>query len=376
MKLEEKLAKWAEREDDADGDYGLIIDDSVTAEGPPRATPFPPQFTKAGSCSQLARPALLPANMRALGRGDAAGRAAQDVLQRFSEADDSDYDDLVLPEEAELLDRQLAEWKTPGRRPPSWPNGLGNEAATPAWPSGLGSEVAMPLWPNEVTMSGATAVEGGTPTTASQPRALRRPMLIKNVAAAEPVVLGAMRFDPVGRVWRGNDAEAARFAGALAESERQLGRGRPLDTSKLAHRVSQRAGNPGQPPSPPAALAPGSPLAAPKGRPALIPPSAALAEPPASPGRARPIFDPQNLRWIDPNETRLDPLWNIAELPVEPSPIDAVHFPVRLRSASEAIGGDAPKNCFVLSDEQIEAYHRESIDYESFARHWFPKSAT
>ncbi|KAJ2280566.1 hypothetical protein IW141_006676, partial [Coemansia sp. RSA 355] len=77
MKLEEKLAKWVERpeNDDEDDDYGLIIDDSVTTAGPPRAAPFPPQFTKAGSCSQLpGRPlllspsSLLPPNIRPLGR--------------------------------------------------------------------------------------------------------------------------------------------------------------------------------------------------------------------------------------------------------------------------------------------------------------------
>ncbi|KAJ2852335.1 hypothetical protein IWW36_000479 [Coemansia brasiliensis] len=443
MKLEEKLARWVERPEEDDSDYGLIIDDSVTTEGPPRAAPFPPKFTKAGSCSQLpGRPLLspasmLPANLRPLNRTNETAQrpaarpslSAQDVLQRYVEEDTENYDDLVLPEEAEMLDRQLAQWKTPCR-PPSWPNGL----------------------PDEVTMSGATAVEadaGSTPCrvrqehtpTASHPgtrrhaalaasaprsshnppqqtRPLRRPLLIKNTKPAEPVVLHGMRFDPIRRVWVGNELEGSRLANAIAESERQLRAydssrsERPIDASKLAHKVSQRSGNPNLSPvrsddmavdlpegeqpagdqnmwraSAAAAsqrrrLSPTNPLTqvsieAPKGRPTLIPPSAASLVSSQASARTRPIFDPQNLRWIDPNESSSDPFWNIAELPVEPSPIDAVHFPARLRSASEAIGGESgARNCFVLTDEQIETYHRESVDYESFARHWFPKSAT
>ncbi|KAJ2807791.1 hypothetical protein H4R20_001126 [Coemansia guatemalensis] len=479
MKLEQKLAKWVERpEDDDDDDYGLIIDASVTAEGPPRAMPFPPKFTKAGSCSQLpAKPAmyspaaLLPANIRPLGRPADGGYpqrpsarpsySTQDVLQRYAEPEDSDnYDDLVLPEDEEMLDRQLTQWKTPCRRLPSWPNDLADE----------------------VTMSGATAVEAETtsakasaaarasedskhtptlgvvasrrhalaaaataqptpPNSSSaqrqphsvpykppmqvQARQPRRPMLIKNVShAAEPVVLGRMRYDPVRCVWIGNEDDGMRIASAIAESERQLrarsisrSEHRLIDASKLARKISQRSGHPSLDTSDSMAvdspeygnspesgesnfvlqasaaanhrrrLSPTNPLTqasieATKGRPALIPPSAASLVNPA-PGtavgnRARPIFDPQSLRWIDPNENQLgpqDPFWDIADLPVEPSPIDAIHFGGRLRSASEAIGGDA-RDCFVLSDEQIEAYHSESIDYEAFARHWFPRSST
>ncbi|KAI9474422.1 hypothetical protein LPJ78_005406 [Coemansia sp. RSA 989] len=416
MKLEEKLARWVERPEEDDSDYGLIIDDSVTTDGPPRAAPFPPKFTKAGSCSQLPRPMLspgsmLPANLRALSRPTAQRPAArptlsaQDVLQRYVEEDTENYDDLVLPEEAEMLDRQLAQLKTPCR-PPSWPSGLADE----------------------VTMSGATAVEadaGSTPCrqeTPSHPgrhapkqpaRPLRRPLLIRNSQPAEPMVLHGMRFDPVRRVWLGNEHEGSRLATAIAESERQLRAyessrsERPIDASKLAHKVLVRSGNPSLSPvhsddmavdlpeSEPAEqsvwqasaasqrrrLSPTNPLTQisieAKGRPTLIPPSAASLVASQQGARSRPIFDPQNLRWIDPNESASDPFWNIAELPVEPSPIDAVHFPARLRSASEAIGGDSgAKNCFVLTDEQIETYHRESVDYESFARHWFPKSAT
>ncbi|KAJ1805808.1 hypothetical protein LPJ75_005212, partial [Coemansia sp. RSA 2598] len=97
-------------------------------------------------------------------------------------------------------------------------------------------------------------------------------------------------------------------------------------------------------------------------------------------GRAKPIFDPQNLRWIDPNENRNDPscnpFWNITELPVEPNPLANV-FSGRIRSSSEAVGPDVPnRSCFALTDEQIEAYQREGAEYESFARHWFPKSSS
>ncbi|KAJ1859219.1 hypothetical protein GGH12_004307 [Coemansia sp. RSA 1822] len=481
MKLEEKLAKWVERpeNDDEDDDYGLIIDDSVTTAGPPRAAPFPPQFTKAGSCSQLpGRPlllspsSLLPPNIRPLGRPvDAPLRpsarpslSAQDVLQRYVEhADSENYDDLVLPEEAATLDKQLAQWKTPCRRLPSWPNDLVDEVTmsgatavdTDSGSSKTSRAAERPITDPEDTPTMALAgtrrhAAAATPVNSSalrlpvsapksqlgparspprksplrppqhqqyQHRHLRRPMLIKNMPPVEPMVLGHMRFDPVSQTWIGNENEGERFAGAIAESERQmLTRSSPrterlIDTNKLAHKISQRSGNLGLSPTlsddmaidPPESrpdpgdsrlawhasatsshrrrLSPTNPLIeTAKGRPALIPPSAAsLVESTAnsaSGGRARPIFDPQNLRWIDPNESKHDPFWNIAELPVEPSPIDAVHFTGRLRSASEAIGGDTGKTCFVLSDEQIEAYHRESIDYESFARHWFPKSAT
>ncbi|KAJ2709899.1 hypothetical protein H4R19_004015, partial [Coemansia spiralis] len=303
MKLEERLSKWAERpeDEDDDTDYGLIIDDSVTA-----ARPAPPKFIKAGSCSQLpARTALLSpprllttANIRPLDRPSNAAAArpprpaaraslsARDVLHRFSEPadDDDNYDDMVLPEDEEMLDRQLAEWRTPCRRPPSWPN---NALA------------------DEVTMSGATAVEPeapgtkpaaaaaahagaspkDTPTTTLGPAASRRhalaatlppilaasssaaalattgplsplcraslrspyqPMLITSAQhPAEPVVLGRMRYDPARRVWLGNDDEAARLAGAIAESEYQLRAEHPIDTTKLAYKISQRSGGRG-----------------------------------------------------------------------------------------------------------------------------------
>ncbi|KAJ2079891.1 hypothetical protein H4R24_003455 [Coemansia sp. RSA 988] len=478
MKLEQKLAKWVERpEEDDDGDYGLIIDASVTAEGPPRAMPFPPKFTKAGSCSQLpvkptlCSPAsLLPANIRTLGRPMDGGYpqrpsarpsfSTQDVLQRYAEPEDSEnYDDLVLPEEEDMLDRQLTQWKTPCRRLPSWPNNLADEvtmsgatavetasakAASAARASeeskhtptlgvvasrrhALAATTAQPTPPNSsLAQRQPYSVSRKPPMQAqTQARQSRRPMLIKNVPhAAEPVVLGRMRYDPARCMWIGNEDEGMRIASAIAESERQLrtrnisrSEHRLIDASKLARKISKRSGHPslgaadsmeidspeygnspeaGEPrfvlQASAAAnhrrrLSPTNPLTqasieATKGRPALIPPSAASLVNPA-PGsavgsRARPIFDPQSLRWIDPNENQLgsqDPFWDIADLPVEPSPIDAMHFGGRLRSASEAIGGDA-RDCFVLSDEQIEAYHRESIDYEAFARHWFPRPST
>ncbi|PIA14166.1 hypothetical protein COEREDRAFT_10691 [Coemansia reversa NRRL 1564] len=483
MKLEQKLAKWVERpEDDDDDDYGLIIDASVTAEGPPRAMPFPPKFTKAGSCSQLpgnsamySPAALLPANIRPLGKPADAGYpqrpiprpsfSTQDVLQRYAESDDSDnYDDLVLPEDEEMLDRQLTQWKTPCRRLPSWPNDLADEvtmSGATAVETAKGSAKAMSatrpseypkhtptlgiLAPRRHALVAAATAQPTPPDSTSaqrlarssphsiprklpvqaQTRQTRRPMLIKNVShAAEPVVLGRMRYDPVRCVWIGNEDDGMRIANAIAESERQLrarnisrSEHRLIDASKLARKISQRSGHPSLSAtdsmaidspeygnSPEAGesrfvlqtsvaanhrrrLSPTNPLTqasieATKGRPALIPPSAASLVNPA-PGsaagsRARPIFDPQSLRWIDPNENQLgseDPFWDIADLPVEPSPIDAIHFGGRLRSASEAIGGDA-RDCFVLSDEQIEAYHRESIDYEAFAQHWFPRPST
>ncbi|KAJ2763265.1 hypothetical protein IWQ57_005603, partial [Coemansia nantahalensis] len=196
---------------------------------------------------------------------------------------------------------------------------------------------------------------------------------------------------------------------------------RAIDTTKLAFKISQRSGGGAGPADPDAmAIDPTSPCASPgspqyllqataasnsrrclsptnpltrasieaaKGRPALIPPSAASLVDPAAgvvvSGRARPIFDPQNLRWIDPNESRedspADPFRDIADLPVEQPAVDADLCRARARSASDALGGggDAAttKSCFVLTDEQIAAYHRESVDYESFARHWFPKPA-
>ncbi|KAJ1730355.1 hypothetical protein LPJ61_003058 [Coemansia biformis] len=487
MRLEEKLAKWAERpeDEDEDGDYGLIIDDTVTAARP---TPFPPKFTKAGSCSLLpTRPALLSppmlmaANIRPLGRPADAGMpqrhaarlplSARDVLQRFTEPASSDnYDDMVLPEDEEMLDRQLAEWRTPCRRTPSWPNGLADEvtmsgataveteaprtkpaaaaahaASSPkesptSGPAASRRHAPQPPIPADARSLALAAMGPRSPLCRAEPRGPRQPMLITSAQQpTEPVVLGRMRYDPARRMWLGNEEEGVRIAGAIADSEHELyarsaGRAEhPIDTSKLAHKVSQRSGCLGLSPvnpddmdidsvghctSPGAGspqflihaaaaaatttttaaavaaangrrrLSPTNPLTqgsieAAKGRPALIPPSAASLVDPAAGvvvgGRARPIFDPQNLRWIDPNENQLDspadPFRDIADLPVEPSSVDAVHCKSRARSASDALGGDATKSCFALTDEQIAAYHRESVDYDSFAQHWFPKSS-
>ncbi|KAJ2558185.1 hypothetical protein EV175_000917 [Coemansia sp. RSA 1933] len=528
LNLEQKLSKWAEHpEDDEDDDYGLIIDDSVTTEPPPK-------YGKAGSCSQLPTTtafsplALLPANLHtlkpsgvAMNRPPAKSFAStRDLLQRYVETpEDDNYDDLVIPEEEEELDRQLADWKTPRPRDLDWSN-----------PSN--GQVPMA----DITLSGATAVEHGvqqskessdalnstikatytpTPPTSyssggatavSRPRAMttfppsaatrelpslglglmapaeekptrrqqkvtssrqrllewqqkqeqqqqqnqqhqhyqqqqqrptRRPMLIRNTQrASEPMVIGCMRYDPVGRIWLGNEEEGSRIANAIAESERQIRSSsaarneRPLDTDKLARKISQRTGNPNLVPALPEDMmavdgpehdatiassdhspkllwnhrptspaknglrprSPRSPLAmdaVAAGRPALISPAAFAGVVAGGRGadggnacrRARPIFDPQNLRWIDPNEeeeeeARGNPFWNITDLPLEPLPIDSVQHKSRLRSASEAIGVDNNRNCFVLTDEQIEAYHRESIDYAAFARHWFPKSSS
>ncbi|KAJ1817289.1 hypothetical protein LPJ60_004912 [Coemansia sp. RSA 2675] len=470
MKLEEKLARWAEQPEDIDDDddYGLIIDDSVTA---PAARP---KFTKAGSCSQLPSTTAPALGLLAANLAPVAGRRGLSSYEESAETEN--YDDLVLPEEADQLDRQLSAWKTPCRRL--------------SWASQLAAEV---------TMSGATAVEGddgrrkgeaGTPTlgmgqwggaaagsppasapapghaggvlSPARPRAPsglglaaggsgngrqrvpsakqrhqnhkhnpnysygragsspqmaqaqaqpRRPVLIRNAPrAAEPIVVGCMRYDPVGRIWLGNEEEGARIASAIAESERQLRlrglrSGAPIDAGKLARKISQRSGNPslvpalllpddmlagapspGAPPSP--TLWRCSPVAAPspasppiergmQGRPALISPSAVLGVGSSgASGRARPIFDPQNLRWIDPNESQRDaeanPFWNIAALPLEPPSVDAIRQKSRHRSATECIGLGADRSCFVLSEEQIEAYRRESAEYESFARRWFP----
>ncbi|KAJ1666601.1 hypothetical protein EV178_002213 [Coemansia sp. RSA 1646] len=545
LNLEQKLSKWAEHpEDDEDDDYGLIIDDSVTTEPPGL-----PKFGKAGSCSQLPTStafsplALLPANLHTLKPARAAAMnrppaksfaSTRDLLQRYAETpEDDNYDDLVIPEEEEELDRQLADWKTPRPRDLDWSNPSNGQVLL-----------------EDITMSGATAVEHGvqkpesgappptikatsyTPTppasyttsAVSRPRAMtsfvppaasrelptlglnlmaaggerptrrqqkvassrqrllewqqkqeqqqtqtqrhhhiqqppqqqqqqqqqrptRRPMLIRNTQrATEPLVIGCMRYDPVRRIWIGNEEEGSRIANAIAESERQLRSGgvarneRPLDTDKLARKISQRAGNPNLVPALPedmdidgpdhavasAAITsdhsqkvfwhqPISPAknsnindgsgglrpkssrspiamdATAAGRPALISPAAAAAAIAGVAGsksadgdacrRARPIFDPQNLRWIDPNEEETrgphgNPFWNITDLPLEPLPIDSIQHKSRLRSASEAIGVENNRNCFVLTEDQIETYHRESIDYAAFARHWFPKSSS
>ncbi|KAJ2681055.1 hypothetical protein GGI25_000008 [Coemansia spiralis] len=474
LNLEQKLAKWAEQpeDDDEDSDYGLIIDDSVTTE--------PPKFSKAGSCSQLpstrSPPSLLPANLHTLGpwatnikRPPAKSFAsAQDLLQRYVETtDEENYDDLVLPEEAELLDKQLAEWRTPKGHGPEWSSGQVPMDVTMSGATAVEHDTGRSLVPSAVcsrhaggdssyttpTLNAAAAlaparpralttmspagreqtlglglglVNAGTRPTPRQQkiafsrqrlaqtqRPTRRPMLIRNTQrAAEAMVVGCMRYDPVSRMWLGNEEEGSRIAHAIAESERQLrAHGvirseRPLDADKLARKISQRAGNPNLVPALPelvagspehdAAIAsdhsqkvfwsrhgttalrptsPRAPVSVETGatRPALISP-AAIAGVGGACGQGRPVFDPQHLRWVDPaHESQGNALWNIAELPLEP--IDAIHKG-RLRSASEAIGVDSSRNCFVLTDEQIDAYHRESIDYAAFARHWFPKPST
>ncbi|KAJ2858434.1 hypothetical protein GGI22_003314 [Coemansia erecta] len=462
LNLEQKLSKWAEHpEDDDDDDYGLIIDDSVTTE--------PPKFGKAGSCSQLPTStafsplALLPANLHTLKPANAATTmnrpparsfaSTRDLLQRYVETpDDDNYDDLVIPEEEEELDRQLTDWKTPRPRDLDWSNPSNGQVLL-----------------DDITLSGATAVDHGaqgpesglpspamkasyTPTppaslsafAASRPRAMTT---LAPVAAAsrelpalglKPMVIGCMRYDPVRRIWIGNEEEGSRIANAIAESERQIRTSgvsrseRPIDADKLARKISQRTGNPNLVPALPEDMiidgpeldtaiasdhsqkvfwhqstspakngntnglrprSPRSPIAmdaAAAGRPALISP-AAFAEvvvagsKSADSGdacrRARPIFDPQNLRWIDPNEEETrgphsNPFWNITDLPLEPLPIDSIQHTSRLRSASEAIGTDNNRNCFVLTEEQLETYHRESVDYAAFSRHWFPKSSS
>ncbi|KAJ2038473.1 hypothetical protein H4S04_008343 [Coemansia sp. S16] len=546
MKLEEKLARWVEQPEDGDDDddYGLIIDDSVTAP------PAPPKFTKAGSCSQLpsttlpklSAPSLglLPANLLPL--------SAKNHMDDYVESMETEnYDDLVLPEEADELDKHLSAWKTPCRRLPSWPNQLAcevtmsgatavegdagrtkEESITPTlgisgasspqlcqgarWggmtiisppatapatvvhappsllspprprvPSGIGlglieaGRLASNASPRQQRVSSSKqrhqnhnqnpnysysrASNGGSSPQMGQPqqqqqqlpqlaqqqqRPGRRPVLIRNAQRpAEPIVVGCMRYDPVSRIWLGNEEEGARIASAIAESERQLRfRGKfrnecPIDAGKLARKISQRSGNPNlvptlllpedmvvddsSPDSPASATSPkmfwrcssvaassspiaspanprapaASPLSSPRssmtnailpielgmqGRPALISPSAAMlgVGSGGACGRARPIFDPQNLRWIDPNESQRDaeanPFWNIAALPLEPPSVDAIRQKSRHRSATECIGVNADRNCFALSEEQIEAYLRESSEYESFARHWFPNS--
>ncbi|KAJ1901429.1 hypothetical protein LPJ66_000798 [Kickxella alabastrina] len=565
MRLEERLSRWAEHpEDEADDDYGLIIDESVTAEA---TRPMPPKFNKAGSCSLLpsstimSPSALLPANLHALHwpRSKTPG-APVDVLQRYVEsADNENYDDLVLPEEEHLLDKQLRQWKTPTKLQSNWAKNMGvcvevtmsgatavefpavveisptaedwvmvtattptptketkeyapeqrkSTPRTAAMALGLGlvqpvravlssgskqrmpsSKPRMADWQHVEIPPNFSPTPAPTPTLTptqlppqnlnlnlnqsqshhlnlnqqrhratqihhaqiqhrptsqcgqlspshshipshflqqpplSQPQpqllsqphvqrsAARRPILIKSAQrAAEPVVVGCMRYDPISRVWVGNEEEGSRFANAIAESERQLSRARAntlrterlIDTDKLARKISQRSGNPAplqlsekmvvvspecqawctSPPAvhvrqPASPLSPGALEAATKGRPVLIPPSAAVGMVGQTGGRARPIFDPQNLRWIDPNETQKDPsgdpFRNIAELPVEPKPAGTA-YSGRMRSSSESIGSDN-RNCFTLTDEQIEAYQRESAEYEAFARHWFPKSA-
>ncbi|KAJ2745419.1 hypothetical protein GGI20_002173 [Coemansia sp. BCRC 34301] len=541
MRLEEKLARWAEQPEDAedDDDYGLIIDDSVTA--PP--APVLPKFTKAGSCSQLpstTQPAhsaslgFLPANLHPL--------SAKNNLHRYVESiENENYDDLVLPEDQEdQLDKHLSAWKTPCRLLPSWPNQLAAEvtmsgatavegdvgrsaeesvtptlgiagvvATSPRWggmvvaspPATAPATVAYaPLSlqssarPRALPVVGLGLIEPGKVVSTASPRQQRvvsskqrrqshnqnpnysyirggnspqmgqsqqqqqpqlaqqqqqkqqgrRPALIRNVQRpAEPLVVGCMRYDPINRVWLGNEEEGARIANAIAESERQLRvRGmirneRPIDSGKLARKISQRSGNPNlvpalllpedmlvdgsSPDSPISATSPklfwryssvaastgaspasphapaASPLSSPRasaagailpvelgmqGRPALISPSAAVlgVGPSGACGRARPIFDPQNLRWIDPNESQrdaqADPFWNIAALPLEPPSVDAIRQKSRHRSATDCIGADADRNCFTLSEEQIETFLRESSEYESFARHWFPNSSS
>ncbi|KAJ2337803.1 hypothetical protein GGF43_007026, partial [Coemansia sp. RSA 2618] len=261
----------------------------------------------------LSPSSLVPPNIRPLGRpADVPQRpsarpslSAQDVLQRYVEnTDPENYDDLVLPEDEVMLDRQLAQWKTPCRRLPSWPNDLADEVtmsgATAVDTDSGGSKAPRaaerPITDPEDTPTMALAAARRHAAAATQPtpvnssalrppeaapklplgparsplrkaplrppqhqqyqhRHLRRPMLIKNMPPVEPVVLGNMRFDPASQVWSGNEEEAARFAGAIAESERQMRTHdttrseRLIDANKLAHKVLQRSGNPGLSPT-------------------------------------------------------------------------------------------------------------------------------
>ncbi|KAJ1666706.1 hypothetical protein GGF38_002855, partial [Coemansia sp. RSA 25] len=333
MRLEERLARWAEQPEDTedDDDYGLIIDDSVTA--PP--APVLPKFTKAGSCSQLPSTTLpahsaplgfLPANLPPLSAGNRLHRYVESI-------ENENYDDLVLPEDQEdQLDKHLSAWKTPCRRLPSWPSQLAaevtmsgatavegdagrsaEESATPTLgiagaissPATAPATVAhaplsllSPARPRAAPGVGLGLLEPGgrlapsasprqqrvtsskqrhqnhnhnpnysygrggcspqtgqppqqQPQPAQQQRPGRRPVLIRNVQRpAEPIIVGCMRYDPVSRIWLGNEEEGARIANAIAESERQLrARGmmrseRPIDAGKLARKISQRSGNP------------------------------------------------------------------------------------------------------------------------------------
>ncbi|KAJ1962230.1 hypothetical protein GGI12_002769 [Dipsacomyces acuminosporus] len=527
MELEKKLAKWVEKpqdDDDDEDDYGLIIDDSVTKDLASTHT-FHSVFPERAPSAKMNLPPnliqpLLPSNLPLLTKPQYTNAAttaareedraqyslgiaspavkksvpAQDMLKRYAEPVDSEnYDDLVLPEEMDDLDKQLAQWKAPCRRMPSWPNDLNSEANSIAPPrsestivaSGISSSMSTssilpaagnrrgnmmavdstastisgngggdisargprrlaPTATNSSQVGSSAVAEGKRPMLIANPRQqkapsskqrvvewqqqqqpqetqqkrpTRRPMLIRNISrTVEPVVIGCMRYDPISRLWVGNEEEGSRIASAIAESERQLRAGglfrneRPLDAGKLARKISQRAGHPNLIPATPEEIlaADHEPMApaATHGQRSIYgektmdqspidiksPTGIAPLQVPV-PGKhhdgdgckrqkAKPIFDPHNLRWIDPNESqsdpKLDPFWNITDLPVEPAGGDTNRALNKRNSAYEpgnANCGSSDASVFTLSDGQIEKYKKESIEYESFARHWFPKSS-
>lgn len=428
MRLEEKLSKWAEHpEEDSDGDYGLIIDETVTER---------PSTASAPSISPL-----LPANIHPIHHSKSH---TLDNLQRYVESADSDdyEDDLVLPEQAELLNRQLAQWKTPSYT---------------RMTAAAGSMAEMSA-EQTISMSGATVVDRGnsfnsiktTDTVPSSIAPLRRqrkqrqqrnssrlPLLIPSSHwPPEPMVVGSMRYDPGNRVWVGNEQEGERIANAIAESERQFNRmhsvprseRQPIDRGKLARKISQRSGNPNllsslllpedtmaaasnnvatdspalspKLPRPATATTVVSSARSPPKSPALITPSTAIMNPSSANGgccrnngqrRTRPIFDPQNLQWIDPNEHKVDPFANIAALPLEPPSVLAIRQKKKTDGGRYRMIGGAPGaisaaagttddnsgggggSCFTLTPEQMEACQKNSMEYDLFARHWFPR---
>ncbi|KAJ2761310.1 hypothetical protein H4S06_001270 [Coemansia sp. BCRC 34490] len=256
-----------------------------------------------------------------------------------------------------------------------------------------GSRIANAIAESERQLRSSSAARSERPIDADK--------LVRKISqrAGNPNLVPAL---PEDMVVDGPDHDAASAAFASDHSQSVFWQQhRQLPTSPVKHTggaIGLRPRSPRSPRSPLAVCA-----AVDAGRPTLISPAAAAAAIAGVAGgrggadggdacrRARPIFDPHNLRWITPNEMEEDaedeqnargphanPFWNIADLPLEPllPPIDSIHHANRLRSASDAIAVDNNRNCFVLTDEQIEAYHRESIDYAAFARHWFPKSSS
>ncbi|KAJ1933128.1 hypothetical protein FBU59_006136, partial [Linderina macrospora] len=315
---------------------------------------------------------ILPQNLPLISPPGVSARRPSDqtFLAKYAEKDDGfdeDYNDLVSPSEAAQLDSHLAALKTPRRRIPSWPRNAdellsGTTAVSSSKPS---SEKMMRLVsrpPPPQSTSSATMLGLGISAPASEksahrvpsvrqrvaewqlkakaeaqrlPQQQRRPMLIRNMSRGnEPVVIGCMRYDPVSRMWVGNDDEGTRISSAMAETDRKLrSRGLirnepPLDSRKLARKISARSA--------------GSPR---------FDDVREDIEP-----KPRPVFDPQNLRWIDPNEhkgdPKYDPFWNIPDLPVNP-----VAAKMRARSRSDAV---SMANVFSLTDEQRQAFAQES----------------
>ncbi|ORX74953.1 hypothetical protein DL89DRAFT_254716 [Linderina pennispora] len=391
MDLKNDLSRWMESPEDDDGDdYGLIIDHSLTEAAlppmptlpvdMPRLRTPPPAAAQLGHLPPSAQLGLMPPSTQLslmppavsprsilpqnLPLIQPAAKKPQTLLDKYVENDDEDYNDLVLPNEADQLDSHLAALKTPRRRIPSWPRNSESllSGATAVSPSKPASEKAAHSRPMSLGL-GISTPENAHRVPSARQRVLewqlkgkqeashkpRRPMLIRNMSRGnEPVVIGCMRYDPVGRMWVGNDEEGTRISSAIAESDRQLRsrgliRNEPLDSRKLARKISARSG--------------GSPRSD-------------EGEEPVDP-KPRPVFDPQNLRWIDPNEHKGDPLhdpfWNIPDLPVDPARADKM----RSRSRSEAV---SMANVFALTDEQRQTFAHESKEYGAFARRWFPKT--